>query len=57
MRVNELIDMLRLADHEATVKIAVASKNGISTVLDFGFLSTSTPEVHGLEIILHPDYE
>lgn len=42
-------------DDEAIVKFKVADHlPGISLVKDYGFISVSTEEVHGKEIIIHP---
>ncbi len=54
--VGDLRAYLESYDQDAVVKFAIESKFGISTVKDYGFISTSTEEVHGKEIIIHPHF-
>lgn len=54
--VSDLKEYLNGYDDEAIVKFAVSSKNGISIVHNYGFISVSTEEVHGKEIVIHSYY-
>ena len=52
--VGSLKEYLDSYDDEAVVKFAIETSNGTSRVLDYGFISVSTEEVYGKEIVVHP---
>ena len=54
LTVGELKELLTNHDDDTVVKIAVGKFNGLTEVADFGFFATSTSEVWGKEIVLHP---
>lgn len=54
LTVGQLRDILSSHDDDTIVKIAVGSFNGLTQVSDFGYLTTSTEEVYGKEIVIHP---
>ena len=55
--VGSLKQYLDSYDDDAVVKFAVESKQGSTRVADYGFISTSTEEVYGKEIVIHPYLE
>lgn len=52
--VGDLQEYLSSYDMNAVVKFAIEEKFGTSKILDFSFISESTKEVHGSEIVIHP---
>lgn len=57
IKVGDLIEYLKEYPQDAAIKFAVKEQYGQSTVLDFGFISTSTEEVYGKEVVIHPYFE
>lgn len=53
--VGELVEYLASYDSDVVVKMKVADHlPGISIVKEIGFISVSTEEVYGKEIVIHP---
>jgi hypothetical protein len=52
--VADLKEYLDSYDDEAVVKFATESICGYTKVSDYGFISESTEEVYGKEIVIHP---
>lgn len=53
--VADLKEYLESYDDEAVVKFSVNDNwNNYTIALDYGFISESTEEVYGKEIIIHP---
>lgn len=53
--VADLKEYLDSYDDEAVVKFSINDNwNNCTIALDYGFISESTEEVHGKEIVIHP---